>query len=189
MKQVHYTAGILVLTFILLHLFNHLYAWAGAGVHVALMRRLRTFYRHPLVEIILLLSVLVLIVTGSIQSRTKWKLRPSGFERLQLFTGCYLGFFFLIHLSAVFVGRLILNVDTDFYYGTAGLKSFPANLFFIPYYGLAIFSLFGHLAAVHRKKMKIDVVGLNPDKQSKLIIVFGFIISIVIVLGMTLKIP
>lgn len=184
MKQVHYTAGILVLTFILLHLFNHLYAWAGAGEHVALMRRLRTFYRHPIVEIILLLSVLVLMVTGSIQSWTKWKLRPLGFERLQLFTGCYLGFFFLIHLSAVFVGRLILNVDTDFYYGTAGLKSFPANLFFIPYYGLAIFSLFGHLAAVHRKKMKINIAGLNPRKQSLLIMILGAVISGVLVVGL-----
>jgi len=184
MKPIHYTAGVLVSLFIFFHLFNHAVAWVGIEQHVALMRRLRTWYRHPLLETILLLAIAVLLVTGVIQIRKNWKLHPKGFEKLKLSTGAYLAFFFLIHLSAVFIGRIILKVDTDYFYGTAGLKSFPANLFFIPYYCLGIFSVFGHLAAVHRTKMKRNIAGLSPSKQAILIVALGVVISIVIVVGL-----
>jgi hypothetical protein len=82
-------------------------------------------------------------------------------------------------------GRLILKLDTNFYFGVAGLNTFPFNLFFIPYYGLAIFSFFGHIAAIHRKKMKISILGVSPIYQSKIILITSFLLIILIFYGLT----
>ena len=94
-------------------------------------------------------------------------------------------FFFLNHLSAVFVGRVFLKLDTNFYFGVAGLNSFPTNLFFIPYYALAIISFFGHIAAIHNKKMKINIFSLEINTQSKIILIFGILLTIIIFYGLT----
>jgi len=78
-----------------------------------------------------------------------------------------------------------LHLDTNFYFGAAGLNSFPFNLFFIPYYGLAVLSFFGHIASIHSKKMKQTVLGVTPNKQSIAILSFGILITILIFYGLT----
>ena len=93
--------------------------------------------------------------------------------------------FFIIHLSAVLGGRLFLHLDTNFYFGVAGLNSFPLNLFFIPYYGFAIISFFGHIASIHNKKMKQFIFGLTPNGQSKAILILGFGSTLIIFYGLT----
>jgi len=80
---------------------------------------------------------------------------------------------------------LILELDTNFYFGVAGLNTFPLNLFFIPYYGLAIISFFGHISAVHSKKMKSKIFGIDTIKQSYGILVIGIILTLVILFGLT----
>lgn len=92
---------------------------------------------------------------------------------------------FVIHLSAVFVGRLFLQLDTNFYFGVAGLNNFPTNLFFVPYYALAIISFFGHIAAIHNQKMQQNIFGLTSNGQSKLILTLGIGLTIVIFYGLT----
>ena len=83
------------------------------------------------------------------------------------------------------IGRNVLNLDTNFYFGAAGLNIFPLNLFFIPYYGLAITSFFGHLAAIHYQKMKTTVLGFTAKKQSNFILVIGVILTFIILYGLT----
>ena len=102
-----------------------------------------------------------------------------------MWSGLYLAIFLLFHLSAVFIGRLILNLDTNYYFGVAGLNTFPLNLFFIPYYGLAIISFFGHIAAVHSKKMKSKIFGISPVNQSYGILISGIVLTLVIFYGLT----
>ena len=97
----------------------------------------------------------------------------------------FLAVFFIIHLTAVLVGRAFLNLDTNFYFGVAGLNNFPTNLFFMPYYALAIISFFGHIAAIHNKKMKQNILGLTPNGQSKIILTLGVCLTIVIFYGLT----
>jgi extradiol dioxygenase family protein len=58
-------------------------------------------------------------------------------------------------------------------------------LFFTPYYGLAIFSFFGHIASIHSKKMKKQVLGLTPNRQAILILFFGVILTLTIFYGLT----
>ena len=146
---------------------------------------MRPFYRHTVVEALLLLAVLVQIVSGLRLFLDKRKKATGGFDRLHLWSGLYLAAFLVIHVGAVLAGRTILHLDTNFYFGVAGLNTFPFNLFFVPYYGLAILSFFGHVAAIHYKKMQRPVLGWTPLGQAKAILVLGVLITGFIFYGLT----
>ena len=184
-KKIHYISGLTITIFVGLHLFNHCFSILGADKHIEIMTTLRHFYRNIFVETILLLAVVAQIYSGLKLFRTKRKLAKTFFEKLQIWTGLYLAIFFVIHLSAVLTGRLFLHLDTNFYFGVAGLNNFPTNLFFIPYYALAIISFFGHISAIHSKKMQQNVFGLTPNRQSKFILTFGICLTFIIFYGLT----
>lgn len=184
-KKLHYLSGLILTLFIGLHLFNHSLSIFGASRHIEVMDTLRFFYRNVVTETVLLLAVFVQIVSGIKLFRAKRKIASSKFEKLQLWSGLYLAFFLIIHLSAVFAGRLLLHLDTNFYFGVAGLNTFPFSLFFIPYYALAIVSLFAHIAAIHHQKMRRTVFSLSPNKQALAIFVFGVLLTGFIFYGLT----
>jgi hypothetical protein len=184
-KKIHFISGLTITVFIGLHLSNHTLSIFGAERHIEVMNSLRLFYRNSFVEIVLLIAVLVQIISGLKLFKANRKIATSHFDRLHMWTGLYLAVFFVIHLSAVFGGRHFLHLDTNFYFGVAGLNSFPFNLFFIPYYGLAILSFFGHVAAIHSKKMKQPVFGLSPARQSIAILTVGLLLTMVIFYGLT----
>jgi hypothetical protein len=185
MKKIHYLSGLIITIFVGLHLFNHAWSIFGAEKHIVMMNTFRHFYRNIFFETILLCAVLVQIISGLKLFRASRKLAITYFEKLHIWTGLYLAIFLVIHLGAIFVGPLFLHLDTNFYFGVAGVNSFPANLFFIPYYGLAIISFFGHIAAIHRKKMARDTLGCSPVRQSVAIFMFGICLTIVIFYGLT----
>ena len=185
MKRVHYIAGITITIFITLHLFNHIYSLFGVMSHIEVMNSLRVFYRNTIVETLLLSAVLIQVISGVSLFVKKRKIANGIFARLQLWSGFYLAVFLVFHLAAVFIGRLVLHLDTNIYFGVAGLNTFPFSLFFIPYYGLAIISFFGHLAAIHYLKMNYTLFGITPNYQSYLILVAGIILSVVILYGLT----
>lgn len=168
-----------------MHLFNHLYSLFGVKAHIELMNEFRVIYRNIIAETLLLFAVGIQIISGVKLFLKKRKTVSDFFDRLQIWTGLYLAIFLLIHLSAVLSGRLIMNLDTNFYFGVAGLNTFPLNLFFIPYYGLAIISFFAHISVVHSKKMKKKLLGIEPNKQSYIILIIGIILTIVIFYGLT----
>lgn len=184
-KKIHYVSGLTITIFIGLHLFNHFCSIFGADRHIEIMNTLRIFYRNIFVETILLLAVLVQIISGLRLFRIYRKVATSQFDKLHIWSGFYLAIFFVIHLSAVLGGRLFLHLDTNFYFGVAGLNSFPINLFFIPYYGLATLSFFGHIASIHNKKMKLNLLSLTPKQQAIAILIFGLIFTIIIFYGLT----
>jgi hypothetical protein len=184
-KRIHFISGLTIAVFVGLHLFNHFMSIWGVVRHIAVMENLRLFYRSIFIETILLLAIFIQIITGIKLFIRKRKTAITFFDKLQIWSGLYLSIFFVIHVSVVFVGRIYLHLDTNFYFGVAGLNSFPLNLFFIPYYGLAIISFFGHLSAVHNSKMKQNVFGLTPYRQAKIILVFGLLLTIVIFYGLT----
>ena len=184
-EKLHYISGLIITVFVGLHLFNHFCSVFGVDTHIEIMNVLRNFYRNIFVETILLLAVLVQMISGLKLFKTNRKIATTQFEKLHIWTGLYLAIFFIIHLSAVFGGRLFLQLDTNFYFGVAGLNAFPSNLFFIPYYGLSILSFFGHIASIHNKKMKQSIFGLAPNGQAISILIFGFILTITIFYGLT----
>jgi len=185
MKRIHFISGVTITLFIGLHLINHLASIFGIEAHIDLMDKLRLVYRNIIVETILLILVVVQIISGIKLFFSKRKLTNNFYENLQIRTGLYLAFFLIIHVSAVLIGRYILQLDTNFYFGVAGLNTFPFYLFFIPYYGLAILSFFGHIASIHYQKMKKKCLGLSVEQQSKLILVIGIVLTLIIFYGLT----
>lgn len=184
-KKLHYFSGLTITIFAALHLFNHLISIWGIERHIELMASLRSVYRNVFVETILLTAVVIQILSGLKLFLASRKQAVSGFDKLHIRTGLYLAFFLVIHVSAVLVGRLILHLDTNFYFGAAGINSFPVNLFFIPYYALAIVSFFGHIAAIHAKKMKRKVLNLSPEKQAYVILIGGILLTVCVFYGVT----
>lgn len=185
MKRIHYISGITLALFTGLHLFNHCYSIAGAESHIAMMNNLRPLYRNVIVETLLLTAVGVQIISGTGLILRLRKAPKKPVDQLHIWTGIYLAFFFIVHICAVMAGRYLLHVDTNFYYGAAGLNTFPLSLFFLPYYGLAVFSFFGHIAAVHAKKMKQNILGLSPSSQAAVITIVGIALSFIILYGLT----
>ena len=181
----HRITGMIIATFVVMHLANHVMALAGPAAHIALMETLRKIYRHPVLEGILLLAVATQITTGVVQVR-RTKARQLGtWQNIQRWSGLYLVFFFAIHLSAVFAGRNILGLDTNLYFGVAGMNTFPFNLFFVPYYALAVTSFFLHIASIHAKKMTTLILGLTPEQQARVIAAFGVVLTVVLLYGLT----
>jgi hypothetical protein len=184
-RKLHFVMGLSLTLFVGFHLINHLWSVFGPEAHIELMNAGRVVYRNVWVESILLMVVAVQIVSGLRLFRATRHSAINFFQKLHRWTGLYLALFFFIHLNAVLGGRLLLHLDTNFYFGVAGLNTFPFNLFFVPYYGLAIVSFFGHIAAVHHKKMTHYVVGLSPAMQSKGILLAGIVLTLVIFYGLT----
>ena len=184
-KKIHFISGLTITVFVGLHLFNHTLSIFGSDTHIEIMNTLRLFYRNIFFETVLLIAVLVQIISGLNLFKTNRRIATTQFEKLHIWTGLYLAIFFIIHLTAVLGGRLFLHLDTNFYFGVAGLNSFPFSLFFLPYYGLAILSFFGHIASIHSKKMKQTIFSLSPNRQSIIILIFGLLLTIVIFYGLT----
>ena len=184
-NKIHTIAGISISIFIGLHLFNHCFSLLGADKHIEVMTTLRPFYRNIFAESILFLAVAGQIYSGFKLFVVKKVIATTFFEKLQIWTGLYLALFLIIHLSAVLAGRFMLRLDTNFYFGAAGLNHFPVNLFFIPYYALAIISFFGHMASIHNRKVKVPILGLSPKNQSFLIFCFGILLSVFLLYGFT----
>jgi hypothetical protein len=184
-KKIHYISGLAITVFVGLHLFNHLGSISGADKHIAIMKSLRLIYRNIFIETVLLIAVLIQIISGIKLFKVSRKIATATFEKLHIWSGMYLAIFFVIHVGAVLGGRFFLHLDTNFYFGVAGLNSFPFNLFFIPYYGLAVLSFFAHIASVHNKKIKRDLFSITPNGQSKAILLFGLVLTIVIFFGLT----
>ena len=185
MKRIHYYSGIIISIFVGFHLFNHFYSIFGINAHIELMHAFRVVYRNILVETILLVAVAIQIITGIKLFLKKRKTAFGFFDKLQIWTGLYLASFLIFHVSVVFIGRYYLKLDTNIYFGVAGLNTFPYNLFFIPYYGLAIISFFGHISAVHSKKMKSKIFEIEPAKQSYAILFVGVLLTVGIFYGLT----
>lgn len=175
-KRLHYISGITLSIFIAAHLLNHFFAYAGPEAHINVMQQLRLVYHHPVVETILLLAVVFQIATGL---RLLYKRDANNMaERLQVYSGLYLSFFLLVHVGAVLAGRYVMQLDTNFYYAAAGLNYFPATLFFIPYYFLAVAAISVHVAAIHYLKTK-SVIAANA------IAIAGIVAATIIILAFT----
>jgi hypothetical protein len=164
-RKAHYISGVTITVFVGLHFFNHCFSMLGAEKHIEVMATLRHFYRNIFVETVLLLAVATQVYSGLQLFNTRRLIVKTFFERLQIWTGLYLAMFLVIHMSAVLAGRFILALDTNFYFGAAGINSFPFNLFFIPYYFLAVVSFFGHISAVHNHRIKKQFSGLIPLRR------------------------
>lgn len=185
LKRLHYFSGLTLALFVGLHLMNHLWSLAGPTAHIDMMASLRLIYRNPVVETLLLIAVGVQVVSG-LRLRRKLRGQVVGFyPRLQLWSGLYLAFFLVAHVFAVLMGRFVFQLDTNYYFGAAGINFFPTMLFYIPYYSLACMAFFGHVAAIHSMKMRASLLCLTPVQQSHVLLALGGAFTLVLLYALT----
>ena len=148
LRKIHSTSAVILLVFIIAHLTNHLAALQGVETHTTMLRALRTFYRNPIAETVLLLAALLQVVTGLVLAY------PGACGgRLQIWSGIAIAAFLLQHVPAVMVGRYLQQLDTNFYFAAAVLQGGLYKYYFFPYYFAGLTAVFVHLAAALRLRM------------------------------------
>lgn len=195
-KRFHRLSGIIIASFLLLHLTNHLFALGGPALHIQAMNFLRHIYRFAPVEILLILCVLFQVVSGI------WLVFKRGFRRqpayvvIQVLSGLYLSFFMIYHVTAVMRGRFQWKVETDFYFAAGVANRYPEKLFFIPYYILSLVTVFAHIACAHYVKRKEQLKQVNCGEPAETLLgkykretwaicITGAVITVLIMLSFT----
>jgi succinate dehydrogenase hydrophobic anchor subunit len=150
-RRLHRAAGAILAVFVVVHVANHLAGLAGVDAHVRFMETARRVYRQPVVEAVLLLCVVLQAGSGLRMLWAGRQRRRGLLPWLQAGSGATIALFLAIHVSAVFVGRGVGGLDTNFYFAAAGLHVWPFVLFFAPYYFLAVAALFVHVGCALRR--------------------------------------
>lgn len=151
----HGFSAVPVSLFTLAHLVNHLAALGGGLLHIEIMTALRTVYRHPIGETVLLTGVAFQLVSGIMLVNRKLRVRTGLVETLQSLSGVYLSFFFLSHLTAILTTYYVRGIDTNYTWLTSqSLLTNPWSARLGPYYFLAVASFTTHGAAGLHKVMR-----------------------------------
>jgi len=148
MEHLHKVAAAIVFAFLCLHFGNHFIGLEGRDAHVQFMDAARLIYRHPIIEMAVLLAFALQMISGIALARAIWRNKKDFIHQLQAASGMMLFAFLLIHLAAIAYGRLALNLDTNFDFAAAGLLTPGWMYFFYGYYGAGIFALFVHMGCI-----------------------------------------
>jgi hypothetical protein len=149
----HGVSAVLLVTFVLVHLLNHLLgAWSGS-LHVAFMTAARVVYRSPFFEAMLAASLLFQMASGLALLRRKLSSpEMSWHNTLRTASGAYLALFLLSHLSAVLRARYLKHVDTNWIWLTAdNLLTDDWSARLVPYYFLGIIAFGLHVGCAMRR--------------------------------------
>ncbi len=144
LRSLHKVTALVLAVFVSMHIANHLASLHSVALHIALMNAFRKVYRQPVVEVLVVACAAFQAASGLALVSRGWSARTGWVARLQAGSGMYLAFFLLAHVSAVLYGRIVLRLDTNFFYAAAGLHVPPFAWFFAPYYFLAVLALFVH---------------------------------------------
>lgn len=183
-KKIHHFSGLLLISFIAVHLLNHIMIFYSVDAHISFMTAFRKVYRFPPIEVLLLTAVLVQVISGSRLLYKKWKLKNDIWDKLQMYSGAYFIYFLIVHVSAVLFGRYVWHLDTNVYFGAAVLNIKPILYYFVFHYGLAILAFFTHVGCVHRKKMQAYTSLKHASNQGRALIFVGCALSILIIYHM-----
>jgi len=187
-ERIHRTSALLLLAFGVAHVANHLAALQSLQAHVSVQTALRTVYRQPVVEALIVLAALLQVGTGaSLISRVRLQ-RSTSLRNLQVLAGAFLGMFFLSHLTGVFIsGRLLQQADTTFAWATGGPQGLLANSRspqFMPYYLLAVLAFFLHAACAGRWSLASALSAKAALKVCYGIMALGAVISLALLVPM-----
>lgn len=146
LQKIHRMSAIGIGIFTFAHLFNHLLAAHSIKLHIEVMNLLRVIYYYPIIEVLLVISIVIQAFTGIQLYRKNRKHLHSRIAKLQAYSGLYLAFFLIAHTTATIGGNWFFQIDTNFYFAATTVNLFPYILFFVPYYFLAVTSFFTHIA-------------------------------------------
>ncbi|VAV90144.1 hypothetical protein MNBD_ALPHA06-706 [hydrothermal vent metagenome] len=147
LRRFHKLSALILFAFVLAHMLNHVSGVFGIETYNAVQKALRTVYRFAPVEALLLLLVSGQLLLGAtLLVRALRRGRPKGFWAwTQILSGGMLFLFLSQHLYAIYMARLVLKVETDFYWPAAVMSSPPFSWYFTPYYFLGVLALFSHI--------------------------------------------
>ncbi len=148
MERLHKVSAAVVFAFLCLHFGNHFVGLEGRDAHAQFMDAARLIYRHPIIELVVLLAFAIQAISGVALARIIWRDRKDFIHQLQAASGMVLVIFLLIHLAVIAYGRLVLNLDTNFDFAAAGLLTPGWTYAFWGYYGAGIFALFVHMGCI-----------------------------------------
>lgn len=175
-KQAHRNLALFILVFVAVHFATHFMSLAGVETHTEAIGIARLFYQFPVIEIALVLALAAQVALGFKLLQTIAKRKRKGFWHwVQFSSAAYLAFFITLHTTAALTTRLVVGLDTNFYWaaGTLGLE--PLRYGFTPYYILAVTAVFSHvLAALQFRK---------PQQWHMAALVLGPLAGISFVLG------
>ncbi len=144
LRTLHRASAMALALFLGAHVLGHLAGLAGAAAHQAVLEALRSIYRQPVVEGLLLAGVLFQAGSGLALLWRGWRQRKGVVALAQALSGAYLSLFLMIHVAAVLVARQ-QGVDTNLQFAAAGMHTPPWQWFFGPYYFLAVLALCTHV--------------------------------------------
>lgn len=141
----HRLSAVLIGTFLVLHVANHLVGLLGQPAHIRFMQTIRPFYRNAVVEPLLLMLLAWQLISGIRLLLARRRNVDGLVAWLQIGSGAYLASFLIIHVFSVLVARYSLGLETDFSFAAAGLHSPTGIWFFAPYYAGSMLALFTHV--------------------------------------------
>ena len=144
-ELIHRFNSLLLGAFIVTHLGVHLTAVVSPEAHSDALSYMRRFYAGPYLEIILLASVLLQIVSG--WAEFQW-FPKSAWRVARNLSGAYLLLFMAAHIASVLFARHWDYVPTDFYWAAGAFAYGPIQHAALIFYGLGVFSFFAHMIAV-----------------------------------------
>ncbi|MCP5382740.1 MAG: hypothetical protein H6912_10290 [Kordiimonadaceae bacterium] len=148
LRTAHGISAIIIIIFALVHLSNHLSGLAGGETHWNMMKTLRTAYRNPVIETILISAIAFQVASGTTLAWQATKFRKELIPTVQLASGIFLLCFFGSHLSAVFRTRLLNGNETDWTWLTSSsLLTDDWNARLVGYYWLGVIALGIHVAS------------------------------------------
>ncbi len=147
MERIHKISAAFVFAFLCLHFSNHFIGLLGVDAHAQFMDAARLVYRHPVVEMAVMLAFFIQIVTGVPLIFEIWREKKDFIHQLQAASGAIMVIFILGHVGWVWVARLVFGLDTNFAFAAS---SFTAPFTYAAYgfYGAGIFSLFVHFGCI-----------------------------------------
>lgn len=174
-KQAHRNLAAFLGLFLVIHFATHFSALLGLEAHQSVLNAGRQIYQFPLIEIVLVTAFAVQVFLGIALLRMIGKRkRKDGWHWVQFASGCYLAFFVVMHTGAALSTRLLIGLDTNFYWAAGTLTLTPLKYGFAPYYVLAVTALFAHLmAALHFRK---------PSAWHSRALIAGPVVGVVLVL-------
>jgi succinate dehydrogenase/fumarate reductase cytochrome b subunit len=187
----HGLSAAVIAAFAAAHVINHLFGLAGAERHIAVMSALRTIYRHPLVEPVLLACVGFQAASGLWLLSRKASRAGGWIDSVQSASGAYLACFFLSHLTAALRARLLRGVDTNWLWLTAdSMLTDPWSARLAPYYFLAIVALGIHGGAGLRHVLRQR--GEPPAVADRVFVVgaaTAIVVSALVMAGLLTPLP
>src|SRR6185437_14142495 len=184
-RNIHRIAVIaIVVTFLVMHLANHLVALWSVSWQRATMLALRSWYRAVWMEPVILGLFVVAALSGLVRLARLTRSASDGFRVLQTASAAYLACFLVSHLWAT-LGARYRGIDSDWAFATggkAGLLASGWSMAVLIYYAFALLAVAVHVGLGLRMLLLFNhVQPAAANRAARLTVVASSLISILIV--------